>query len=398
LPGPQSDSVSKAVIDAYVAANHSKAGAAKLLGLGLTTFCSRFDIARRRGFKIPAKSAPNPQISRIRQLSAALEEAEEHNKKLAKEAMTAEKVKRLIHGCDIKFKPPTWLSKKAVANTRGVPTFFASDWHLDEVVQPSQVNYVNAFNRQIATTRARHFIDTGIDLVTQHLARAKYDYCVFALGGDMLSGNIHEELRETNEHPIHKSLLYAADLLIAAITKLHDTFGQVYVPVVVGNHGRLSRKPIYKNRAFENYDWLLAQIVARHFAGEPAIRFEVGDGSELFYRVHGTRYFLQHGDDFIGGSGISGPFTPWMLGDLRKRRRQDAINQPYDVLIMGHWHQYTPLRRLIVNGTLKGFDEYAKHKGYEFELPTQAVWVTHPEHGITVHWPVFLEPPGKTFH
>jgi len=385
-------------MEAFVAGGHSKLEASKLLGISDSTYRSRFNCAVRRGFKPPAKPVENAELNRIRQLTAALKASDEHNRKLAKEVLTAEAVKRLIHGCEIKFKPPTWLTKKAVASTRGVPTFFASDWHWDEVVQPSQVNYVNAFNRSIATTRARQFIDTGIDLVTQHLARAKYDYCVFALGGDMLSGNIHEELRETNEYPIHKSLLSVADMLIAAITKLHDTFGRVYVPVVVGNHGRLSRKPVYKNRAFENYDWLLAQIIARHFSGEAAVQFEVSDGSEVFYRVHGTRYFLQHGDDFIGGSGISGPFTPWMLGDLRKRRRQDAINQPYDVLIMGHWHQYTPLRRLIVNGTLKGFDEYSKHKGYDFEPPTQAVWVTHPEHGITVHWPVFLEPPGKTFH
>ena len=391
------DQECKDAIEAYTASKFSKTEAAKLLGVSEATIRRRLKEGNKRGITAVDGLAGTNLFQRVQQLNATVKELEEHNSKLRKEIVTAETLKRLIHGCDVKFEPPEWLTKKSVANTRGVPTFFASDWHWDERVDPAQLNYVNAFNRDIGIARAKRFINVGVDLVTQHMTKAKYDYGVFAIGGDMLSGNIHEELRETNEYPIHVTLLSVADTLISAITKLHDTFGRVYVPVVVGNHGRLSRKPVYKNRAFENYDWLLAQIVARHFKGEKAIEFDITEGSEIFYSVYGTKYFLQHGDDFIGGGGISGPFTPWMLGDLRKRRRQDAIKQSYDVLIMGHWHQYTPLRRLIVNGSLKGFDEYSKHRGFDFEPPIQAVWVTHPENGITVHWPIFLEEPGKLF-
>lgn len=35
---------------------------------------------------------------------------------------------------------------------------------------------------------------------------------------------------------------------------------------------------------------------------------------------------------------------------------------------------------------------------FDFEVPTQAAWLTHPDWGITARLPIFLEPPGKIFN
>jgi hypothetical protein len=74
------------------------------------------------------------------------------------------------------------------------------------------------------------------------------------------------------------------------------------------------------------------------------------------------------------------------------RNASGAIGRPYDTLLMGHWHQYIPLRYLIVNGSLKGFDEFA-HLALRAapEPPIQALWFTHPRFGITSQWPIFCE-------
>ena len=49
------------------------------------------------------------------------------------------------------------------------------------------------------------------------------------------------------------------------------------------------------------------------------------------------------------------------------------------------------LPRMFVGGSLKGYDEYANANNFEFERPTQALWLTHGEHGITIKMPVYLE-------
>jgi hypothetical protein len=34
----------------------------------------------------------------------------------------------------------------------------------------------------------------------------------------------------------------------------------------------------------------------------------------------------------------------------------------YDTMLLGHWHQWIPMLDQIVNGSLKGYDEYANQQ------------------------------------
>ena len=111
----------------------------------------------------------------------------------------------------------------------------------------------------------------------------------------------------------------------------------------------------------------------------------------------GTRYLVNHGDQAKGGSGIAGALSPLMLMDARKRKRAMATKQEYDYQVLGHWHQLIQFKGMIINGSLKGYDEWTASMNFEWELPAQAAWITHPDHGITVRWPIYLEKQGATF-
>ena len=46
----------------------------------------------------------------------------------------------------------------------------------------------------------------------------------------------------------------------------------------------------------------------------------------------------------------------------------------------------------IVNGCGIGYNEYANEKlRAPYTRPTQALWFTHPEYGVTCQWPIYLE-------
>jgi len=53
------------------------------------------------------------------------------------------------------------------------------------------------------------------------------------------------------------------------------------------------------------------------------------------------------------------------------------------------------LPNLIVNGSLKGYDEYAFQGNFSYEVPAQALWITHFERGITHQMPIYLEDKKK---
>ena len=184
-----------------------------------------------------------------------------------------------------------------------------------------------------------------------------------------------------------------SDILISFLDRMLKEFGKVFVPCVVGNHGRLDKKVRAKFAVHDNFDWLLYHMLARYYQDNPDIAFQIPEGPDAYYKVHSVRYMLTHGNQFRGGSGIAGPATPWALGNHKKQKRQVAIDQPYDVLMFGHWHTlaWGPNNSYIVNGSLKGYDEYAYNNNFGFEPPKQALWLTHPEHGITHKMEVFAE-------
>lgn len=288
---------------------------------------------------------------------------------------------------------PKWLvTSRAPRSSPGVPTLLASDWHFGEVVDPSQVGGLNEYNLQIARRRARRLIETTIDLLRNHVVNANYPGIVFAIAGDMVSGDLHEELTATNEIEIMPTVMELFGTLCWCIETLADNFDRVFIPCCSGNHGRNTHKTRHKGRNFTNFDWLVYCLLAKRFEKDKRITFHIPNGPDTIYSVFGHRYLLTHGDKLgNGGDGIIGAIGPIIRGDHRRRGRQSQIGQPYNTLICGHYHQLIQLERVIVNGSLKGYCEYAYTNGYGFERPRQALWLTHPVHGITFSMPVNVD-------
>jgi hypothetical protein len=302
---------------------------------------------------------------------------------------------------DVASRPvviPEWVASKPKSKDKlSRPTAFLSDLHFDEVVDPKQVEWLNGFDRTIALDRLQRFFQNSVKLSRDYLHGLRYDGFILPIGGDMFSGNIHEELRETNETSLCDSLLNLLAPMCAGVELLADNFGRVFVPCVVGNHPRQTKKPRHKGRVRDNFDWLLYRLMEREFAGDPRVSFLVSESSDAYWSVFGTRYRLTHGDQWKGGSGIAGALSPMMIGDARKRKRAQAAGTPYDYMLAGHWHQYFPrVKGLVVNGSIKGIDEYAYHSNFDFEKPQQAFFITDPFDGMTISAPIHVQ--GKSEH
>lgn len=288
-------------------------------------------------------------------------------------------------------KVPKWHSRVRKGTDVATVNAFLSDWHLDEFVDPKQIGGCNAFDRHIAKIRCNNYFDHIVKLSKTFISGIKYDGIYLLLGGDIFSGNIHEELKETNESTIIDSVIFWTPLLVSGIQYLADNFGKVHIPCVVGNHGRMSRKPIAKNRVQDNFDYLFYNMLAMQLKDDDRITWDISASPDVKFTQHGTRFCLTHGDQFRGGTGISGPILPWKLGDHRKRKVSQATGSPYDWLVFGHWHTLTlGVSGMIVNGSLKGYDEFANIMNFEFEPPQQAFWLVQPRVGVTGRWPIHV--------
>lgn len=205
----------------------------------------------------------------------------------------------------------------------------------------------------------------------------------------MISGAIHEELEQTNDGTVAEQMLNLFENLQASIQVLAEEFGRVHVPCVTGNHGRMNRKWQAKQRAHLSYEWLMYQFLERAFADDPRVSFQIPEGPDADYELLGTRYRLTHGDTFKGGDGIIGPIGPVTRGALKRGRMATAMGSPFDMLLLGHWHTLTWGANFIINGSLKGFDEYAMTLSITPEPAAQALWLTTENHGRTIQLPVY---------
>lgn len=366
-------------------------------------FRSRVALARQKGFK-PDKSGLDAQTlaeheslhlrDRVRELETTL-------KAERRERLSEDRIRAEVFGlADAAIEMPNWAlkePKKSHGIAGSIPSVLWSDWHWGEVVLPGQIHHKNEFNVSIAKRRLRRLVETTIGLCFNHMVNPSYPGLVVNLGGDLVSGDIHEELVETNELTSAQTLIDITGSLAWALKMLADKFGRLWIISVAGNHGRMTKKPRAKNRAFTNFDWVIANLLRRQFIDDSRFSWLIPDGPDAWYQIYNHRYLLTHGDQFRGGDGIIGALGPILRGDTKKRARNANVGLAYDTMLMGHWHQYLPLPRVIVNGSLKGYDEYAMMNNFGFEMPIQALWFTHPRRGITNNWGIQLEDRDSAF-
>jgi hypothetical protein len=331
-----------------------------------------------------ARYAENQEIARAnRALRAELNDAQADLEQVRRRLGIYEALDASV------IAPPAWMAPtKQTAKHHAIPTLLLTDIHWGERVDPAEINGVNKYDRTIAALRLRRVAETTTKLCRDYLSGVKYDGLTLLLGGDLVSGDIHEELRETNVEATTESVVGVLELLVAGTRMLTETFGKVHVAAVVGNHGRTTRKPRSKKRAADSYDGLVYQLMARELRSDPRITMQVATGADAHFSVYHQRYCLTHGDQFRGGSGISGMLAPLMLGVHRKRRRDATAGSPWDTMVLGHFHQSHFSREMIVGGSVIGYNEYAHTCNLPMEEPMAAMWLTTPERGITAYMPV----------
>lgn len=335
----------------------------------------------------------------VRHKNAELADQRRTIARLHRENDTAEAIRREIFGLAAHTpEPPAWLTGKGIKHgERGGPVLMCSDIHYGENISLDQTGGVNEFNAQIAAERLHRLFGTTIDLCQNHMGRANVAYpgIVLCLGGDLIGGDIHEELMVTNDRTPMQSVNEMTDLLAAGIKMLADFFGRVFVASVVGNHGRLGKRLPNKGRVFTNFDWVISCNLERYFRDDKRIRFMIPNEADAYFSVFGTRFLLTHGDSLgvKGGDGIIGALGPIARGTIKVGNSEHQIGRDFDYLLGAHFHQLLWLPTAIFNGCVKGYDEYARLAlRATYQPPQQALFFVHPEHGLTARWPVFLEP------
>lgn len=280
-----------------------------------------------------------------------------------------------------------------LSNTKGeaVAIWQASDWHVEERVDAATVNHVNAYNPEIAERRAKAFFRNGLKLVRKERQDVAIDTMVLHLGGDLITGYIHEELEESNYLSPVEAVQFVKQLLLGGLGLLQTDgeFKSIEVVTSWGNHGRTTKNIRVSTGHKNSYEWMLYNDLASRYENDPIIKFHVGNSYFTYAELYGRLIRFHHGDAVKYHGGIGGLTVP-LLRYIAKSNQQKHVAADF----IGHFHSripYSPATRVAVNGSLVGFNAYAMRIGASPEPPVQNFQLCDSRYGFTIASPIIVE-------
>jgi hypothetical protein len=259
----------------------------------------------------------------------------------------------------------------------------ASDWHVEETVDAKTVNNLNEFNLGIAEKRIELFFKRVVKMTEIQRQGTKVETLVLGLLGDLMTGYIHEELRESNGLSPTETVLWLSDRVGSGLKLLEKNFGRIIIPCCYGNHGRTTFKSRHGTGAKNSYEWMLYHIIKKQF---PQHEWQISDGYHNYLEVDGRVIRFHHGDDLKYQGGVGGLTIP-----VEKAIAQWNKAIPANLDIFGHWHQSQQNPKWISNASLIGHNAYAIAIKAGMEPPTQTFFLMDKKRGRTITAPIFLD-------
>ena len=321
------------------------------------------------------------------------------NKKIAQEREERAKLQtenkdlkaQLDAALQIQHAPKDWTKiPKYHGSGQAVPVVMFSDWNMDEVVRRGEVpGCDNQYNADIARKRATKAAQGAAYMINNSKYLGKIDQAVLWLGGDFISGHIHEELMESNTcSPIKAVTTLAQPALSAAIEHILSQCHLDKLTLICnyGNHSRITPRVRHKTGADHSLEWMMYQALKREWRKEPRLQWEIADAYQIYYDVFDTTIRFHHGDNVNYYGGVGGLSIP-----MYKAVAQWNTIKHCHLDVVGHYHQRRDLGSVLINGSLVGYGAYSLAIKATYERPQQQFFVIQPNKGKTLAAEIFCE-------
>jgi len=281
-------------------------------------------------------------------------------------------------------------SRKASARHEATAHLMLSDVHAGERVTYETTSGRNEYNLAICENSMGRFFGAGRWLTDMHREGFLIRDTILWLGGDIISGMLHDDQHETDEiHPV-ETIAWMKPRLVRGIDSLLDDpkLERLIVPCSYGNHGRTTLKPRGSSTAGKkSLEWLLYADLKREYEqrGEKRIEFVIDQSAHQFVDVYGWTNHYHHGDRVRYQGGVGGLSIP-----LNKRVPKWENVRPARYHHIGHYHTFLDLGHTLVNGSIKGYDAFAYDEGFSFEQPQQAFCLYEEQHGKCCVSPIWV--------
>ena len=278
-----------------------------------------------------------------------------------------------------------YVPKQQHSATEVIAVMQITDGHMGAVQRPDEIEGFNEFNPEICRARQLDFAHRFNRWTDRNRLSYTINECAVLVTGDLISGDIHDELKITNAFPITVQVVEAAKVLAEQMIELSQNFTKITVHFIsADNHGRLTKKPQAKDEGLNSMNYLVGTMAKAYLSQLSNVDFNIYPMHEMVVRVGNRNYLITHGHGMRAWMGIPHYAIERRVAKESQARLQLIMDQKlkmaevgFNMFIFGHFHINLLTDMYACAPSVQGTDAY-DHSAGRHGGPGQVGWLLHP--------------------
>lgn len=282
------------------------------------------------------------------------------------------------------------IPKTNARHAENVAVAIITDTHSDEYVCGEEMEGLAKHDWDTHQARMETMANKTAEITRIVRATSNVKRLVVWLLGDFFLGQIHAEESAYGESMTLPQALPAEGRVLAdTLMRMAASFDEVRVVGMCGNHGRTSRKPVFKATADRNWDmavYLIAKEISRH---QTNMEWVLPKSVMYVDLVLGWRNLVTHGN--CVNITHRTPYFGIEDSFIRQRDSRRKTDQDFDFAWMGHLHHEFSLRGYIRGvPSMIGANQFSQYKMHCASAAQQQLVFFTEKHGPTSNWLINL--------
>jgi hypothetical protein len=267
-----------------------------------------------------------------------------------------------------------------------------TDGHCGLTQPADEIEGFNETNFDIYKKRNLDFVYKAMSFTEIMRHGYAINECHYIDTGDNISGDIHDELKRTNEFPVPEQIIRAGTTKAEQIMFLAPHFEKIVIDwIVADNHSRREKKPQSMEEGWNSDNYLVGFIAKTLLEKYENVQFNLWLMHEKVITIANRNYLIFHGHGLPQNFGV-----PWYsierkagreavarmqeIMEAHERMKQRALEVGFHKMVFGHFHIKFDHPLYMCGPSLSGTDAN-DHKYGRHSVPGQRLWMVHPKHG-----------------
>ncbi len=280
------------------------------------------------------------------------------------------------------YRPRLSRSKKTVS-----ACMQTSDSHMGAVQDADEIEGLNEYSPDICRGRNLVFVKKALSYTDTLRGGYNINTLHYFFTGDLISGDIHQELLATNAFPSPVQVVEAAKIHSQQVALMAAHFNEVHVHFIsADNHARLTKKPQASEAGINSLNYLVGEMMRQYLSNYKNVIFNLYPVTEKVVRVENFNYLTMHGHTIKQWMGVpyygierkAGRESTIRLAAIMREQNEEIIRRAKEIgfnkMMHGHFHVKFNGEIMRSAASVQGTTSYDHNNG-RFSAPSQPFWL-----------------------